>query len=367
MSNTTNILPHVRFFPAASVGIVLFCSLSIASTFFAAFGQAPKPKADKSSPAKASSTVVDQKTFKHLELGRKLYESQHYERCIPCFDSAIRCSPDIGVAYFYRGAAKLAIGREEEALLDLNRAIALNQDDFDAYLHRAKLYAVLSDYGKALSDLKECKRLNPKNAEVYSELGKLCAEKKDWQGAIENFTKQSTLASRPREGLLRRAAAFSALGRDREAANDYLLILKLYPTDRECIERLMTCFERLGKVDESLKISESLLLKTPNDRHIRMQRAKVLFKAEKYEKAVADLDFLIKQITIDDEALQLRAECFIKLQKFEKAVADLSVCIKLDGGDSSTQYLLRSKAYRQLGKIGLANSDLEKANLLNRK
>ena len=248
MSNTTNILPHCRLVPAASVGIVLFCSLSLASTFCAATGQAPKPKITKIQPVRTPKNVVDQKTYKYLELGRKLYESQHYERSISCFDSAIRISPETGVAYYYRGSAQLATGREEEALLDLDRAISLNKNDFDSYLSRARAYLTLANYGKAFSDLNQCKRLNPKNAEVYSELGKLCAENRDWHGAIENFTKQSVIASRPREGLLRRAAAFSALGRDRDAANDYLTILKQYPTDRECIERLLICFERLGKV-----------------------------------------------------------------------------------------------------------------------
>jgi tetratricopeptide (TPR) repeat protein len=123
----------------------------------------------------------------------------------------------------------------------------------------------------------------------------------------------------------------------------------------------------LGKVDESLKIIADFLRVSPANRDLRLKRAKIFFKAKKYEQAVADLDYLIKQITIDDEALQLRAECFIKLQKFDKAVADLSVCIKLDSGDTASQYLLRSKAYRELGKIRLATSDFEKASLLNKK
>jgi tetratricopeptide (TPR) repeat protein len=323
--------------------------------------------ANKNYPVKSAKVKVDQKTLKFLQLGQSLYDSEHFERSIPCFDSAIQRSPDIGVAYYYRGASKLSIGREEEALLDFNKAIALNKDDFDAYLIRSKAYASLGNYGKALLDLNVCKRLRPINAEVYSELGKLCAVNKDWHGAIENFTKQSKLASRPREGLLRRAAAYSALGRDREAANDYLTILKLHPSDKECIERLLTCLERLGKVDESLKIIADFLRVSPANRDLRLKRAKIFFKAKKYEQAVADLDYLIKQITIDDEALQLRAECFIKLQKFDKAVADLSVCIKLDSGDTASQYLLRSKAYRELGKIRLATSDFEKASLLNKK
>ncbi|MDP3508393.1 MAG: hypothetical protein Q8T09_10420 [Candidatus Melainabacteria bacterium] len=368
MFNTIRVLPRCRLFLAALVGIVLFSSLTtVLSTFCAAADQTIKPESSKSKPVKTVKLVIDQKTLKYLQLGQKLYESQSYERCIPCFDSAIQRSPDTAIAYYYRGAAKVACGREEDGLLDLNRAIALNKDDFDAYLIRSKAYSSLGDYGKAVSDLNVCKRLRPKNSDVYSELGKICAEKKDWPRAIENFTKQSVLASRPREGLLRRAAVYSALGRDREAANDYLAILKMFPTDMEVTERLLICLERLGKVDEILKICSDRLRINPANRDIRLQRAKILFKAKKYEQAVVDLDLLIRQTSIDDEALQLRAECFIKLQKFDRAVADLSVCIKLDGGDSAAQYLLRSKAYRQLGKVSLATSDLEKANLLNRK
>ena len=66
--------------------------------------------------------------------------------------------PDYADAYNNRGAAHTKTGHIEEAMRDLNRAIALDPDEANAYLNRAVAYYAAKDYSRALSDVDTAQR-----------------------------------------------------------------------------------------------------------------------------------------------------------------------------------------------------------------
>ena len=57
--------------------------------------------------------------------GRAKQNAKDYKRAIVHYDKAIELNTQYAIVYQYRGAAKFALGREEEAFEDYSKAIGL--------------------------------------------------------------------------------------------------------------------------------------------------------------------------------------------------------------------------------------------------
>lgn len=299
--------------------------------------------------------------------GMKLLDEQHYERAIPFLSAAIRANPKNWSALGHRGYAYIEAGAEEKALLDLNKAIELNSNDFFSRMTRADAYTVFGDWEKALVDLQICQRLQPNNASVYNQLGNVYAAKKDWTKAIDSFGLEAQLARNPRIAMVKRAAAYLAIGHYDDAIRDYSNLIKKNPKDLESMENMVNTLNKMGKTDQAVLAIGEYLKTLPDNRSLLWSRSKLYFQQKSYDKAIADLSKLIEKRKQDDDALLLRAECFLEVKLFEKAIRDLTNCIELDEGSAMSAYKLRGKAYRAVGKSDLAKSDFEKFDRLNAK
>lgn len=82
------------------------------------------------------------------------------------FDLAARLEPNWSLIYINRAFNHLRLGRREEALADVDRALQL-PGSADALLVRAEIWAALGDYANALADLDEAIRLTPKSASAH--------------------------------------------------------------------------------------------------------------------------------------------------------------------------------------------------------
>lgn len=96
-------------------------------------------------------------------------------------------------AYAGRAAARLALGRTKEALIDANHAIACSRLWWKGYYERGRVYASLGHYAIALDDFSQALELNrlppPEiylaRAEAASHLGDSEAAGRDRQRAAE--------------------------------------------------------------------------------------------------------------------------------------------------------------------------------------
>jgi len=77
-----------------------------------------------------------------------------YEEAISALDRAIQLDPDLARAHRARGATLLGLGRYEEALAAFDRAIELDPDDAWAHYNRACAYSLLGRKNEALHNLK---------------------------------------------------------------------------------------------------------------------------------------------------------------------------------------------------------------------
>ncbi len=154
-----------------------------------------------------------------------------YEQAIPDLDKAIQFDPKRATAYQNRGAAYNSLGQYERALKDLDTALKLDPRCAGAYCNRGVAHDGLKQYDQALLDLSEALRLRPRNptillnrAGLYAKLGMLDSAVRDYDEAVR-------IGGGSLAAYVGMAEAHARLGRRDRAIADYDRAVRLNPSD----------------------------------------------------------------------------------------------------------------------------------------
>ena len=112
-----------------------------------------------------------------------------YEEAIKDLDKAIKLDPNYAEAYNDRGGAKAGLGRYEEAIKDLDKAIKLDSNYTEAYNNRGGARYMLGKYKKAIGDYDKAIKLDPNDAATYYNRGLAKAKLGKHEESIRDFDK----------------------------------------------------------------------------------------------------------------------------------------------------------------------------------
>jgi tetratricopeptide (TPR) repeat protein len=102
---------------------------------------------------------------------------------IAAYDQAAALSPDLAEIYLNRSAAQAQLGRDDQALTDLNRAIALGpQQPQAAYVNRALLWERAGEYQAAWRDLQAALAIQTDYAPALQALERYQVEEREVEG-----------------------------------------------------------------------------------------------------------------------------------------------------------------------------------------
>jgi tetratricopeptide (TPR) repeat protein len=99
-----------------------------------------------------------------------------YKEALVELDKAIAIDPEQAKAYQNRGAAYNSLARYDEAVADLDRAIKLDPKNAGAHTNAGLAYFMIGRYDRAIEDLSEAVRLAPRNAVVHFNRGNVFAK-----------------------------------------------------------------------------------------------------------------------------------------------------------------------------------------------
>jgi tetratricopeptide (TPR) repeat protein len=84
------------------------------------------------------------------------------------WDDTITKKPDNARAWINRGNAFASMGRYDQAIRDLDRAIEIKPDSSEAHSNRGAAYASKRNADKAIGDLDKAIKLKPDYAKAYN-------------------------------------------------------------------------------------------------------------------------------------------------------------------------------------------------------
>src|SRR6266566_2170276 len=142
------------------------------------------------------------------------------------------------------------MGRYQEALADLDRAIVLNDQNELAFAERGEIYHQMGRYQEALADLDRAIALNYQNAWVIERRGNIYDDMGLYQEALADYDRTIAL-DKNLQYILDRAVALSHLREYAKAIENYKQVLNKNPNDFRVLYNIAVAVARWKSLSEA--------------------------------------------------------------------------------------------------------------------
>ncbi|MGP4085893.1 tetratricopeptide repeat protein [Streptomyces sp. KR55] len=264
-------------------------------------------------------------------------------------------------AHTYRGLHLYLADRDDEALTELDRALATDPDNADAWAYRGDVHRWLEHTDQAVSDFTTALRLEPANAWTLARRGEAHGMAGRHEEALTDLAAALELDPAQARALLARGQAHFGLHRYDEAVADYTAALDLDPTLASDVLILRALAHQQAECfDEAVADFTAALAIDPTYAWGRAQRGLTHRAAGRHDEAVADFTAALDLDRTLVWALAERGAAHRAAGRLEEAVADLTAAAELDP-PYAWALAQRGETHRVAGRLDEAVADLSAA------
>ncbi len=131
--------------------------------------------------------------------------------------------------YYCRGTMQFMSGRSAEAVINYNRAIELDPQNFQAYNNRGGARFILREYSEAITDFNKAINLAPTYVSAYYNRANAYLDSGEYDKAVLDYTSAIKLDSGFAKAYFGRGYAYLALGQYNRSISDYTKAIELNP------------------------------------------------------------------------------------------------------------------------------------------
>ncbi len=164
--------------------------------------------------------------------GASYLELERYDDALSDLDEAIAMKSDIAGFYVNRAEAHYGLDQHRQAIADMDQAIALDPDDPQSYFQRGLSYSRLEQYAAAVADYDRSIALDPAFVFAYQRRGMARHDLRQYRNAIEDFDRAIDLDPTDPESYQFRGYARCRLGQGSLAHDDWLQADRVGDADR---------------------------------------------------------------------------------------------------------------------------------------
>jgi tetratricopeptide (TPR) repeat protein len=169
------------------------------------------PAAGASVQRAEQASVAEAKDW--FDRATKHFSQQQYDQAHAAYSKAIELYPDFTQAYVGRANASAKLGRREQAIEDLDRALVLDRRNLTAYNNRGMLYLNAEKYDRAVADFSKAISFEQNNPTYHLNRASAYYRLKEYDKAVVDY--RIAAAADPKNG-----AAFAGLGAAYYGAGD---------------------------------------------------------------------------------------------------------------------------------------------------
>ncbi|WP_197439856.1 tetratricopeptide repeat protein [Calycomorphotria hydatis] len=341
---------------------------------------------------------------------------------LAAYTSAIELSPEEPSAYQSRMLIYMGIGKYREAKADADKFVETAPDDPMSYTVRGLFYSELRritrewayqvDFQlRAMNDFEKAIELDSDYIEAHIGRARGYEWAKRYPQAEAEFTKAMEIVEAREEKTeddlnqladlrFQRAETRESQGKNKEAKEDYDVLIEANPKNFMAYHRRASCHTMLKDTDSALADYAKAIELSPKSDGPFNNRGNLYIDLGEFDKAIDDLKHAIElnpraplphhnlgrayaakgdhetAIPNFTDALNLydrfersrlqRAKSYVQLKKYDEAIADYNTLIERF---PQTDYLYqeRSEVWKALGDEEKAAADLEKVKELNTK
>lgn len=360
---------------------VLFTSLFLLTVFFA------------SSP---EISAQNGKAKKLVSEGDKLFNKKNYQSAIAKYAEAIVITPNYAYAHYKKGSAHYNLNQYDEAIEDLNAALAQGFDKpLEIYNLRLEVYYQKKDYDSALSDLQEAIKLNPSNASYNRKLGDIYLGKEQWRDALIAYKTSAQLNQADAdvyyfmafshynlgETPAQEVAALEAIkrntkytgesyfligdvlqkgGRFDEAVQTYQKALGIKPDIYGVYVNLSDLYRNQNRFNDAINTANKGLSLFPDDGNLYISLSWYYSLADQHQNAVNAGLKAIKFAPKESMGYTNLCRAYNDTKQYQMAVQTCNDALKINPDDGETNFYL-GRAYDFLNKPETATKYYDKA------
>jgi tetratricopeptide (TPR) repeat protein len=259
-------------------------------------------------------------------------ELNDHEAALKDFDKAIELNPKYMVAIANRGVTRGSLGQKEEAIGDLQRALAINPNspNPDFILRIADLRYVLNDFTGSIADYNRLLAMDKMYPRIYSKRAGSQAMLGQAEEALRDADKALGLDPKDEEAYNSRGLANRLLGRLDEAVNDFTLAIHIKQDYSRPYNNRGTIYLAQGLPEKALEDFDKAIELDSHFADAYSNRGSVKHQLGRDEAALTDLDAAVRLNPNLADAYQNRGVIKNALKSFPEALADFNQALKLN-------------------------------------
>jgi len=164
--------------------------------------------------------------------GASLKSLGRYEEAIRCLDKALELNPRQVNAWTNKGASLNSLGRYEEAIRCYDKALELDSRQVNAWINKGTSLGSLGRPEEAIRCYDQALELDPRDFKTWTNKGSSLGGLGRYEEAIRCLDKALELNPRYAGAWFNRALAEDVLGRWREAVRSYQQFLTIAPVEQ---------------------------------------------------------------------------------------------------------------------------------------
>ncbi|MFD0273126.1 tetratricopeptide repeat protein [Kitasatospora sp. NPDC127111] len=244
------------------------------------------------------------------QLAFALFRHQRHDDAVLAHRHAVELDPDSWERRATLGELLIAVGRNSEALAELDLLVNAGVATREVLALRGRALYWLDEYNGAVEQLRralppEGVDAGPEDAETLYCLGDAYRLLGRFDEALD-FLDRAVAVAPDHDGAL---ASLGVLhlnrGEDQQAVDNLTLAVKIDPTNRFALQRLWLLENDRGRLRSGLAAVEQARTRRPDDPELSKEYAAVLSVADRDAEALRILAEVLKQQPDDVEAVQL--------------------------------------------------------------
>ena len=277
-----------------------------------------------------------------MGIGRNANDQERWEDAIKQFDYVIKLDDDYSSAYAFRAESYLGLGKWEEAVDDIIKALE-DEDEKAAFLVLTLENLALSIF-EIRAKLKAAKEPNEQNWPFL--LGYVSASNKNYDKAIMYLREANAIDVKP--GIyFKIARCFAEKGDFRQAICEINHALDLDSTMASYLWQKARYLLETGDMDASIDGYNKLIETNPDDETAFYGRGWAKTLKGDLDGAIEDFSISIALDSKEPHSYVIRGDLFMMQGKAEQGEADYRKVIALE--DSPDKYTFSQYAYHGLG------------------
>jgi tetratricopeptide (TPR) repeat protein len=214
---------------------------------------------------------------------------------------------ELAVPYYGHGMSMIGLGKEDDGLADLEKAVTIDPKYADAICERGIVFISKGIKDKGCMDLRKAKSLgNTKAKELYEknvcssmsttfiQSGNTKFEAKDYTGALADYTAAIQLSPDSSEGYIKRGQCNVVLKKYDKAVNDYSKAIKLKPDTITIFYLRGLAYNAASNYKSAFNDFSSVIKLDPNNYDAYMQRGAACEGMENFKSAMYDYSEAIR-------------------------------------------------------------------------